>query len=116
MRPKIRGLLIEGGVVREYLAKRKREGLRLLDADWNEDKGSCFPCLWGVLAKAPGTDGLKEERDIWKLAGIDTKERFRMLDGTERKVCTRCRRDIHENAVPCPYCTDFSAWCKTRHM
>jgi hypothetical protein len=109
--PKIRGLLIEGVVVREYLKKRGMgpgEG----EDEWPEEKGMCFPCLWWMLVKAEGVE--VGEREIWKVAGIATQERFRMLDGTDRKICEKCRRDIHENAVPCPHCTDFSDWCHVR--
>ncbi|KAK4206093.1 Carboxylesterase family-domain-containing protein [Rhypophila decipiens] len=41
---------------------------------------------------------------------------FNMMDGTLRKICDvpGCLRDIHENAVPCPPCTDFSEWIRRR--
>ncbi|KAK0623853.1 hypothetical protein B0T14DRAFT_565170 [Immersiella caudata] len=107
--PKIRGLLIEGAVVREYLRKRGAEE----EEEWPEERGMCFPCLWWVLVKAEGVEMTEESgKEIWKVAGIGTEERFRMLDGTDRKACKKCSRDIHENAVPCPHCTDFGDWCK----
>ncbi|KAK0646895.1 hypothetical protein B0T16DRAFT_414435 [Cercophora newfieldiana] len=114
--PKIRGLLIEGAVVREYFARRRAGGVQGLaeeDVEWPDDRGMCFPCLWSVLVLASGVE-VPVGGEIYKLAGISTKERFRMLDGTDRKMCERCLRDIHENAVPCPHCTDFSEWCKTK--
>lgn len=116
--PKIRGLLIEGAVVRDYLTRRGVEGAKRLseeDVVWPEDRGMCFPCLSSVLVSAEGVE-VPSGGEIYKLAGIGTKERFRMLDGTERKVCERCKRDIHENAVPCPHCTDFSEWCRGKNV
>ena len=63
-----------------------------------------------------GKDGEKSGDDeIYRRAGISPRQMFRMMDGTTRKTCDRCARDIHENAVPCPHCTNFSEWCRTRH-
>ncbi|KAM7191213.1 hypothetical protein V8F20_009391 [Naviculisporaceae sp. PSN 640] len=47
-----------------------------------------------------------------KLAAIEKKQQWTMMDGTLRKLCDEpgCLRDIHENAVPCPHCADFSKW------
>jgi len=114
--PKIRGHLIEGAAVRGYLARRKGERvLRLAeeDVEWPDERAMCFPCLWNILVSAAGQE-VTVGMEIFKVAAISTKERFRMIDGTDRKMCERCARDIHENAVPCPHCTDFSEWCKTR--
>lgn len=55
------------------------------------------------------------EVEIWQSAAISPLERFRMLDGTTRRSCERCARDVHENAVPCPFCVDFSEWCRSRN-
>lgn len=51
-----------------------------------------------------------------KLAAVEKNQQFTMMDGTIRKICDvpACLRDIHENAVPCPHCTDFSEWCRRR--
>lgn len=56
----------------------------------------------------------ERKKEIWELAGISSKEVFNMLDGSQRKICHRCKRDIHENAVPCPHCVDFSEWLRDR--
>lgn len=62
--------------------------------------------------------GSPDSKKIWKikLAAVEKKEQFTMMDGTIRKICDMpgCLRDIHENAVPCPHCTDFSKWIHRR--
>ncbi|KAK5655958.1 hypothetical protein OQA88_5094 [Cercophora sp. LCS_1] len=110
--PKIRGHLIEGAEVREYLLRR-HNGNDAADGEappspggedaekieWPEDRSMCFPCLWTVLAAAPASGGEAGQQTnmeghlttvsmavISKQAGISTKERFRMLDGTIRKI------------------------------
>lgn len=140
--PKTRGHLIVGSAVRAYLTRRGAVGGGLDEVEeesWPEERGMCFLCLWTVLAttnagqvaekrpalKPPvGTEGpgnvgryqdKTKDQDLCKLAAISPQERFLMLDGTIRKTCDQCAKDIHENAVPCPHCTDFSEWCKARH-
>ncbi|KAK1756533.1 hypothetical protein QBC47DRAFT_380122 [Echria macrotheca] len=117
VRPKIRGHLIYGSATQAYLEARRRawqgnQGLALDGhEEWPADRAMCFPCLYITL-----TAGMEIASDveIHKAAAISPLERFPMLDGTTRKMCDRCSRDIHENAVPCPHCTDFSEWCKSR--
>ena len=109
---------------------------------WPEERGMCFPCLRVILSAAAtrpesdkepvgkdvtsdakgaektgqAGDGDKSADDeIYRRAGISPRDMFKMMDGTTRKTCDRCARDIHENAVPCPHCTNFSEWCRTRH-
>ncbi|KAM7216758.1 hypothetical protein V8F06_007868 [Rhypophila decipiens] len=104
--------------------------------EWPEDRGMCFPCLWRMLEEhvelAEGAvtnigtrldskieqDGSADSKKIWniKLAAVEKKEEFTMMDGTIRKICgvSGCLQDIHENAVPCPHCSDFSEWVRRR--
>jgi hypothetical protein len=123
--PKIRGHLIDGAAVQAYLTLRRANGDKESAADgegeWPEERGMCFPCLWTVLVSMGSREeigekprlGVSAEMEIYKLAAISPKERFRMMDGTTRKMCELCSRDIHENAVPCPHCTNFAEWCRT---
>ncbi|KAK3360730.1 hypothetical protein B0T25DRAFT_536252 [Lasiosphaeria hispida] len=125
--PKIRGHLIQGAVVRAYLARRRALGGNARWAEpggeWPDERAMCFSCLFTILSSMKSQKkidkqlGLETPTDaeVYKLAAISTQERFLMLDGTTRKMCDRCTRDIHENAVPCPHCSNFSEWCKARY-
>lgn len=111
--PRCRGGLVVGEKVGEMVGV------------WPGGRGMCFPCLWTVVVQKKGEEGggegegvvvakgMKVE-EMARLAGISTKEEFLMLDGSRRRMCEKCCRDIHVNAVPCPHCTDFSEWCRAR--
>ncbi|KAJ2895990.1 hypothetical protein MKZ38_005998 [Zalerion maritima] len=53
-----------------------------------------------------------EDVPVWKRANISPTETFQMLDGSWRRPCGNCAKDIHTNEVPCQYCTDFGMWLR----
>ncbi|KAK1834388.1 hypothetical protein QBC39DRAFT_26280 [Podospora conica] len=92
--PRCRGGLIAGEMVQKVVGV------------WPGDKAMCFPCLWTVVVRERGEEaavgrGMKVE-EMARLAGISTKEEFLMLDGSKRKMCEKCCRDIHVNALVRP--------------
>lgn len=105
LRPKPTSHVIRGEYVVEYLVKRNVA----VGMTWDVTSGMCWPCLWINLVEEPnGTPDIP----IWKRANISPTEIFEMMDGSKRKPCENCARDIHINAVPCPYCTNFGHWLR----